>query len=129
MVAVFVLFIALVPLCMGMFVRSILDTEGQNLADYYISGFLTLIVVSGFTQLAAVLFNYSFDWYCSTLLVASIAMGVAGVVISVALNRFSLKQQNKNYRDHVKAISRGGNVLGLMIIAFIFKCECHFVIF
>ena len=120
MVALLVLFIALVPMCMGMFVRAILDTEGQNLADYYISGFLTLVVVSGFTQLAAVLLNYSFSWYCSTLLVASIAMAVAGIVISVALNRFSLKQQKKNYRDHIKGISRGGNVLGLMIIAFIF---------
>ena len=120
MVALFVLFIALVPFCLGMFVRTILDTEGQNLADYYICGFLTLIVVSGFTQLAAILLNYSFAWYCSTLLVASLAMSVAGIVISVALNRFSIKQLKKNFRDHTKAISRGGNVLGLMIIAFIF---------
>ena len=105
---------------MGMFVRAILDTEGQNLADYYLCGILTLVVVSGFTQLAAILLNYSFTWYCSTLLVASLAMSVAGIVTSVALNRFSLKQQKKNYRDHVKAISRGGNVLGIMIIAFVF---------
>ena len=120
MEVVFVLFIALVPICMGMFVRAILDTEGQNLADYYLCGILTLVVVSGFTQLAAILLNYSFTWYCSTLLVASLAMSVAGIVTSVALNRFSLKQQKKNYRDHVKAISRGGNVLGIMIIAFVF---------
>lgn len=120
MTLLFVLFIVFVPIFMGMFVRKLLEYKGQNLADDYLCGILILIVVSGIVQFVTVTFNYSFTWYCRTLLLASIFMAVIGLVLSIALQTYTLQTLKQSVKDKVKNINRSNNVWGLVVIGLVF---------
>jgi len=120
MMILFFLYLIFVPFFMGTFIRKIIDPKGQNLADDYISGFLTLIVMSGVIQLVAIILDYSFKWYCNTLLIASSFMGLVGLILSAMLQTYPIKDIRRNFNERLKAINRNSNSFGLFLIGFLF---------
>lgn len=120
MITLFIAYIAVIPLFAGMFVRKILEFRGRNLADDYISGVLSLIVMSGIVQFTAIKLNYSFSWYCRIMLVASVFMALVGAVLSVALQTFTLSSFKQGVKDKVRAVARRNNIWWLVLVGTIF---------
>jgi len=117
MILLSVLYMLVVPMCMGMFVKKIVDYKGQNLADDYLCGVLALFVVSGLIQFATIFMNFTFTWYCRTMLITTIFMGLVGLILSIALQTFSISEFKRGVREKSRAISKSNNILSIFIIA------------
>ena len=120
MTILFILYMCLVPLLMGMFVMKIVDFKGQNMADNYLCGFLTLVVMSGIVQLVTTMLNYSFAWYCKALLIVSCFMALVGILVTSILQSFSVKEFRRGIREKERAINRKGIAFGIFLILVIF---------
>ena len=122
MIALFIAYLAVIPLFAGMFVRKILEFKGRNLADDYLSGVMSLLVMSGVVQFTAIKLNYSFSWYCRIMIMASVLMALVGAVLSVALQTFTLSSLKQGFRDKARAITHKNNIWWLVLVGAIFLC-------
>lgn len=121
-----IVFILIIPLFVGYPVRKILDYAGKGIADTYVSGVLTLFVISGALQLLLLKLSRPFSDYQTIYPLMILLLSLIGLVLFLIDLRGRLKEQGmyEHIRGFVRSFlqDRGSLLFYVLTLIIILLC-------
>lgn len=131
MLVLLILFLMFVPLLVGRPVRKVLDYAGQGIIDTYLSGILTLFVISGALQALLLKLKRPFSDYEKIYPLLLLLISVIGLVMFVFDLRGGKQEQSRKERfmGFCRTLfqSRESQIFGLLTLAAMLLCVMRII--